>query len=223
MGGPVRDRTRAAGPDPAPGGAPIPPDPPSDAFWRDRRWWRAWMVAGFGLTFWIIAAIAAASGAVLGIVKGEAAFLAALVEDGRMVADTLPRVLAAIGVAAMLWVLMPRERISALVGRRSGVLGLALAGLAGAITPGGPTAAFSLLAMLAALGADRGMLIAYIAAWATLGLQRILIWDVPMMGADFSLLRMASTLVLPVAAGLLARALPMRLELRAEPRLRDRL
>ncbi len=34
-------------------------------------------------------------------------------------------------------------------------------------------------AAAAAAGADRGALVAYITAWATLGLQRVLVWDVP--------------------------------------------
>ncbi len=220
---------RRTGGDHAPGEAPArgPEDPsgpgPGGPFWRDRRWWRAWVSAGFGPMFWIFLAIAALCGALVYVLEGEAAFRAALVEDGRMVVETVPRVVVAIAVAGMIWVLMPRERISALVGRSSGMAGLVLATIAGAITPGGPTSAFSLLAMLGALGADRGTMIAYIASWATLGMQRILIWDVPMMGPDFSLLRIASTLVLPVAAGLLARALPIRLDLKGEQRLRDRL
>ncbi len=32
-------------------------------------------------------------------------------------------------------------------------------------------------------------MVAYITAWATLGLQRILVWDVPFMGAEFAMLR----------------------------------
>lgn len=203
---------------------PVPQEPATDiAFWRNPRWWRAWAVEGFGTMFFAFLALAVFSGALVWWLEGEAAFRAALVEDGRMVMETVPRVIAALGIAGVLWVLLPRERISAMVGRSSGVWGLVLAAVAGAITPGGPTSAFALLAMLGALGADRGALVTYIAAWATLGLQRILVWDMPMMGIDFSTLRFVSTLPLPVLAGLLARALPITLTLREERRLRDRL
>lgn len=89
--------------------------------------------------------------------------------------------------------------------------GLIIATVAGTITPGGPASAYALLAVLAASGADRGAMIAYITAWATLGLQRILVWDVPFMGAEFAILRFAISLPLPVVAGLIARRLPMRL------------
>jgi hypothetical protein len=85
--------------------------------------------------------------------------------------------------------------------------GLVVATIAGAATPGGPSSAYALLAVLAGSGADRGAMVAYITAWATLGMQRILVWDVPFMGAEFAILRGLVSLPLPVVAGLAARAL----------------
>lgn len=208
--------------DPSEGTVEVNRTHPEIPFWRDGQWWRAWWSAGFGGMFWAFLAIAVACGAGVYVSQGEEAFYAALATDGDMLVDTVPRVTVAIAIAAIIWVLMPRDRMSAIVGRSGGIYSLLAATVAGAITPGGPTSAFSLLAMLGALGADRGTLITYIAAWATLGMQRILIWDVPMMGPDFSLLRIASTLALPVAAGYLARALPITLTLKSEQRLRDR-
>ena len=95
--------------------------------------------------------------------------------------------------------------------------GLLIATMAGTITPGGPSSAYALLALLGAAGADRGAMIAYIAAWATLGLQRMLVWDVPFMGGEFAILRFAVCLPLPIIAGLIARRLPLTLHLRDQP------
>jgi hypothetical protein len=120
-------------------------------------------------------------------------------------------------------VVIPRDKVAATVGRGSGIMGLVVATFAGTITVGGPTAAFPLLAILGAIGADRGVLVTFITAWATLGLQRILTWDEPMMGAEFSALRFAATFALPVLAGLVARALPIEVVLKGETRLRDRM
>ncbi len=194
-----------------------------NTFWKNPRWWRAWVTAGFGPMFLIFSILACLSGALVWFLKGPEVFWHALQTDGDMVLQTLPRVVVAIGAASILWVLVPRERLSAIVGRNAGLRGLILAAIAGALTPGGPTSAFALLAMLGAVGADRGTLVTYISAWATLGLQRILIWDVPMMGPDFSVLRFVSTMPLPILAGYLARALPITLHLKEERRLRDRL
>jgi len=89
------------------------------------------------------------------------------------------------------------------------------------VTPGGPSAAYSLLAVLAVSGADRGPLVTYITAWALLGMQRILIWDVPFMGPEFAILRFVVCLPLPIVAGLIARQLPLTLRV-IDPEAKER-
>lgn len=192
-------------------------------FWRDPRWWRAWAVEGIGPMFFVFLAIAVASGAAVWWLYGAEVFTAALVSDAWMLAETLPRVIVAVGTAGLLWAILPREKIAGLIDRASGFRGLLVACAAGALTPGGPSSAFVLLALIGSMGADRGVMVTYITAWATLGLQRILTWDMPLMGADFTALRFAATLPLPVLAGMLARALPIEVVLKREVRLRDRL
>lgn len=190
-------------------------------FLLDRDWRRGVASIAFGRSFWGFFAAAAALGAVCWAAKGGAVVSRALSEDLELLISLLPRVLVALSIAALIWVLLPRERISALVGQDSGLRGLVIATLAGTVTPGGPSSAYSLLAVLAVSGADRGALIAYITAWATLGLQRILIWDVPFMGPEFAILRFVVSLPLPVVAGLIARRLPLDLRVR-DPEARER-
>ena len=192
-------------------------------FWRHARWWRAWVRLGFGPMFFALLGISIVAGGAVWWIDGREAFLQALIGDFKVLVDTMPRVMVAVASAGLLWVLIPRDRIAAMVGRGSGVFGLVAATCAGVATVGGPTAAFPLLAILGSVGADRGVMVAYITAWATLGLQRILTWDVPMMGAEFSVLRFVSTMALPILAGMVARALPIRMVLKAETRLRDRM
>lgn len=192
-------------------------------FWREPRWWRAWAVEGFGPMFYVFLAIALATGAAVWWLHGPEAFREALGEDLEMMLRTVPRVMVAVGTAGLLWAILPRERIAALIERAAGFRGLLLAAAAGVVTPGGPTSAFVLLALIGSMGADRGVMVTYITAWATLGVQRILTWDIPMMGPDFSALRFAATLPLPVLAGMLARALPIEVILKQEVRLRDRM
>ncbi|MBD3763446.1 MAG: hypothetical protein IE927_01585 [Rhodobacterales bacterium] len=205
------------------GMADRPQDRDDFEFWRHARWWRAWFRLGFGPMFFVLLGVSVVSGAAVWWLKGEAVFRQALSDDLAVLLGTMPRVIAAVAAAGVLWVLIPRERVAGIVGRGSGVLGLVAATFAGTVTVGGPTAAFPLLAILGSVGADRGVMVAFITAWATLGLQRILTWDVPMMGLDFSILRFAATMALPVVAGLIARALPIDMVLKAETRLRDRM
>jgi uncharacterized membrane protein YraQ (UPF0718 family) len=163
--------------------------------------------------FWGFAGFALLAGLACYLILGPDAFAEALADDVRMVVSTLPRIVLALAVAGLVWVMLPRERLTRLIGRNSGLRGLLIATAAGVVTPGGPASAYPFLAVLAGSGADRGALVAYIVSWSMLGMQRILVWDVPFMGADFSLLRFVVSLPLPVLAGLIARRLPLDLAL----------
>jgi len=174
---------------------------------------RALIAAGFGAGFWAFAALAVAAGTACYVILGGDAFAEALGDDMALLAATLPRIVIALGIAGLVWVLLPRDRLSALIGLKSGWSGLAVAAAAGIVTPGGPASAFSLLAVLAGAGADRGALVTYITAWSMLGLQRILVWDVPFMGVEFTAIRFLISLPLVILAGLIARRLPLELRL----------
>ncbi len=170
----------------------------------------------FGRGFWGFAVFAGVSAVLCYVIRGPEEFAGAVEDDIQMLLDTLPRVIAAMAVAGLIWVMLPRDRLTRLIGSDSGLRGLVVGTIAGIVTPGGPSSAFSLLAILGGAGADRGALVAYITAWSMLGLQRILVWDVPFMGAEFSLTRFLVCLPLPVLAGLLARRLPFAVVL-ADP------
>lgn len=183
-------------------------------FLRDPDWRRSVMLDGFGRGFWGFMAAAVLTGALCYVLRGPDETIAALWGDLGLLGNLMPRVIIALSIAALIWVLLPRDRISGLVGRESGLAGLLIATIAGTITPGGPSSAYALLAVLAASGADRGAMVAYITAWATLGLQRVLVWDVPFMGAEFAVLRLLVSLPLPMVAGLIARRLPFALTIK---------
>ena len=193
-----------------------------DSVFGGEAWPAQLLRLGFGKSFWGFAALALVSGLVCFGVAGPDAFAEVVVYDLHMLANTVPRIIAAMGVAGFIWVMLPRDKLTRLVGQESGWRGLVIATGAGIVTPGGPAASFSLLAVLGGAGADRGALIAYITSWAMLGLQRVLVWDVPFMGAEFSLTRLLICLPLPIVAGLIARSLPLKLQLADEDALQKR-
>ena len=174
---------------------------------------RDMIAAGFGKSFWAFAALAVVAGAACYFILGPQAFAAVVSGELETIVSTMPRIVVAIGVAGLIWVLLPRERVVGLVGQESGLRGLLIAEAAGMVTPGGPTSSFALLAVLGGAGADRGAMVTYITAWSMLGLQRILVWDVPFMGPEFSATRFTVCLVLPILAGLIARRLPLELRI----------
>lgn len=189
----------------------MPGGPQDFGFLKDAGWRRHLFDMAFGKSFWGFFVAAVVTGLICWAVLGGETVLLAFRKDLDLLLGLLPRVFVAVGIAALIWVLLPRDRMASLVGKESGIRGLVIATAAGTITPGGPSSAYSLLAVLAVSGADRGALIAYITAWATLGMQRILIWDVPFMGPEFAFLRFLVCIPLPVVAGLIARKLPLTL------------
>ncbi len=176
-------------------------DPPQN----DPIRWPELLRKSFDRSFFLFATAAAAAAVAAYLVHGADTFSSILERDRVLLLELLPRVAAAQVLAGFLWVLLPRDRMSDFMQRNRGKRGLLLAAVAGAMTPGGPASAFPFLAILAGSGADRGILVTYITSWAILGAQRIIVWDIPFMGIEFSMFRLLISIPLPIIAGLLAR------------------
>lgn len=165
----------------------------------------------FDLSFFIFAAVAAASGIAVWWFKGGDVFLAALNGDARLMLRIVPLIAAGLLIGGFIQILVPHDLVARWLGENSGIRGIAIATAAGVLTPGGPIISFPLVVALAAAGADIGALVAYITSWSVLGLSRIIMWELPFMGMDFALTRWAASLLLPFIAGLLARQLQIRI------------
>ena len=136
---------------------------------------------------------------------GQARFLEILTSDFILFLDILPKVLAACLIAAFVAVLMPRETVLRWVGAESGMLGLIIATIAGAICPGGPITIFPVAAAFITIGADVGAAIAFMTSWTLLGYSRALVWELPFFGPEFVIWRSIAAVPLPIIAGLLGR------------------
>ena len=167
----------------------------------------------------VFAAIALASGALCLWLGGTEAVTAALGKAGGLLLMVLPQLAAGLLIAGLVQELVDRDKVSRRLGQQSGLAGLLLATGAGIVTPGGPFTSFPIVYALWIAGADAGALVAYLAAWALIGLNRLIIWELPFMGVDFTLLRFLVSLPLPLVAGLIARWLVRvtPLKLREEP------
>jgi uncharacterized membrane protein YraQ (UPF0718 family) len=116
----------------------------------------------------------------------------------------LPRI--AIGVigSGYLAALLPQALIAAWLGPNSGPLGLTLASLAGALTPGGPVVGFALATTALKSGAGAPQVIAYTIAWALFALPRVVIYEIPSMPPRVVWLRVVVSLPLPFLAAWMA-------------------
>ncbi len=155
-------------------------------------------------------ALSTAAGVACYVAKGPEAVTARMVDAGYQIVSLLPHLLLGLVIAAAVTVLVPQQRVARWLGAESGMRGLVVATCIGAIMPGGPFASFPLVFALSQAGADIGALIAFLIAWAAIGVNRLVIWEIPFMGLEFSALRFASSIPLPIIAGLIARALCTR-------------
>jgi len=154
----------------------------------------------------VIATLAIGSAIFVFFRDGQARFLAILTEDVALFGTMLPKVLAGCFIGAFVTLLLPRETIAKWVGAESGIGGILVATLAGAILPGGPFTIYPVAAAFLVAGADAGAACAFVISWTLIGYTRAIVWELPFFGLDFVAWRILFSLPLPILAGLAARA-----------------
>lgn len=118
-----------------------------------------------------------------------------------------PRLPPALIAAECIGRLLPREHVLAVLGPEAGLLGVLVASVFGGLLPGGPMVAFPLAIALFRAGAGPEAMTALITAWSLLAINRTLLFELPLLGAQFTLWRAAASAPLPILAGLIAAAL----------------
>ena len=131
-------------------------------------------------------------------------------EDMALFASVVLKVLAGCLIAAFLFILMPREVITRWLGAESGFKGLFIALFVGILFPSGPFNIFPLAVALRLAGAGVAPLITFITAWALIGLNRAIVWEMPFLTPAFVFERMLWSLPLPLLAGVIAQVLEKR-------------
>jgi uncharacterized membrane protein YraQ (UPF0718 family) len=154
----------------------------------------------------IIAALSVTAGAIVYFRDGTDKFLAILTNDLWLFSGMLPKMLAGCLIAAFVTRLLPREVVARVVGGESGIVGILIAMVMGAVLPGGPLTIYPVAGAFLLLGADVGTAVAFITAWNLLGYNRALIWELPFFGPEFVGWRVLICVPLPIIAGLMTRA-----------------
>jgi len=102
--------------------------------------------------------------------------------------------------------LLPTEFVVHWLGRESGMRGIALACVAGGLTPGGVFFALPIAGGLYRAGASAAVLVTYLSAWALYAIGR-LPFEIGFLGVRLTLIRWVSTCIFPPLIGLSARFL----------------
>ena len=156
-------------------------------------------------SFVILMLITLISGVSVYIFKGLDTFIFSLEEDLYLFLKILPIIGGGILLVGSMHLLLPSKYIGKWLGKDSGIKGIIIATIVGGITPGGPMVSFPLLISLRSKGADIGSLVSYITAWTTISFTRTIAWEIPLMGIEFTIIRLISSLALPIIAGILFR------------------
>ena len=160
----------------------------------------------FDPTLWGMVAVLAALCGLAYAQGGSELVREGIGDGGRMLLRFALLIVVAFIVAGVATKVVPHQWVSGALGAETGLRGIALATLAGAITPSGPFVSMPLAATLLKSGASPAAVVAFLSSWALLAVHRLFTWEIPMLGWRFALLRYAACIVLPLAAGMLVRA-----------------
>jgi hypothetical protein len=153
-----------------------------------------------GTLLWLLVGTLALTAAI----RSKALFREGAYEGSRDFVVLIPRVLIGVIGSGYIAAVMPQDVITTWIGPGSGVLGIGIAALCGALTPGGAVVGFAVGAAALKGGAGAPQVIAYTTAWSLYTIQRLFNWEIHMMAPRVVWLRAAVSIPLPILAGIAA-------------------
>jgi len=141
---------------------------------------------------------------IIGYIQGQQQHLIGLKTGMNLIIQIFPLLFFAFVVAGMVQVLIPQETISRWIGSESGLKGIVIGSVAGAIAPGGPYVSMPIAAGLLKSGAGIGTMVAFLTGWSIWAVNRLPM-EIGIMGWKFTLIRLASTFIFPPLAGGIAQ------------------
>ena len=160
-------------------------------------------MSGAALVLWALCALAALAALRAG--DGTARHGVRFAADQLKI--ILPMMAMALPAAGFIAELVPDHLAQALFGPDSGARGILAASFIGGLIPGGPFVSFPIVLAFAKSGAGVPQLVALTGGWAVLAFHRVMIWELPVMGPSFVVLRLACSVALPALSGFAALGL----------------
>ena len=112
----------------------------------------------------------------------------------------IPRIMLGVVGSGYIAALLPQDVVGHWFGADSGAAGIVIAAVGGFLTPGGPVIGFSIGAAALKGGAGAPQVIAYTVAWALFAVQRLFIWELPVMPPRLVWVRVLASLPIPFLA-----------------------
>lgn len=152
---------------------------------------------GFTVALWVGTLVFA----VLAWRRRDGTFRAGLRDSLREYRFIIPRLTVGIIGAGFVAAVMPRGFVEATLGPASGFSGIAIAVACGFAVPGGPVIAYALAAPALLAGAGIPQIVTFLTAWNLFSSNRMLVWELPIMGRRFIVARALMTLPVPFVLG----------------------
>ena len=138
-----------------------------------------------------------------GYYRGQNEHIEGMKSALQMTGNILPLLIFAFIVAGMVGVLLPEQLIAKWIGTESGIRGILIGTIAGALAPGGPYVSLPIATALLRSGAGVGTMVAFLTGWSLWAFSRLPM-EAAILGWRFTLIRLASTFFFPPIAGLIA-------------------
>ena len=151
----------------------------------------------------IVMAVLAITLLIVGKMKGDGQHVEGMKFALKLTYEILPLLFFAMVVAGMATVLIPQELLSRWVGAESGMRGIFIGTIAGALTPGGPFVSLPVVAGLFQAGAGAGTVVAFLTSWAIIAVSRLPL-EFGILGWKLTVVRLLCSFFFPPIAGLLA-------------------
>lgn len=143
----------------------------------------------------------------ISFLKGQNISLLGLKAGGKMFLSFLLPIILAFGIAGLIQVLVPKEFITNWLSEKSGMKGIIIGSIAGAITPAsGPFVIYPIAVSLYKSGAGMGVVVAYILGgffWNIQGLP----FSFAFLGKEIFIAKFVSCLLFPILGGIIAHFL----------------
>lgn len=152
---------------------------------------------------WIaIAFLAVMTGVLLVLAwrKGDRSHLQGIERGAKLLWNMLPLLLLAFLLGGLIQEAIPPELIRNWLGQESGLRGIGIGTLAGAVVMGGPYAVLPIVASINEAGAGTGTAVAMITGWALLGVGQV-IMGLAFIGVRFTVVRIGLVVAFPLVAG----------------------
>lgn len=141
---------------------------------------------------------------IISFLKGQNLPLIGLKAGSKLFLNTLPLIVLAFAIGGLIQVLVPKEFIANWLSEKSGMKGIIVGSLAGAVTPStGPFVIYPIAVSLYKSGAGMGVVVAYILGGFFWNIQGIP-FSLAFLGKEIFIAKFISCLSFPILGGLIA-------------------